>query len=96
MPEAGFHSYYDDFIENSLMSEPFRAADRAKLASIIKRVDAIFAFTGFEPSPSIKATDKAALAGVGTWREFRAGVGGLCRGSQNRGRICLFENDRNP
>ena len=45
------------------------ATDTSRLKNIIKQVDAIFAFEGFQPIGSILDTDRAVLAGVGTYAE---------------------------
>jgi hypothetical protein len=43
--------------------------DREKILNTIKQVDAIFALEGFEPTDMKRNTDKAVLAGVGTYSE---------------------------
>ena len=43
--------------------------DASRLKNIIKQVDAIFALEGFQPTSSILDTDRAVLAGVGTYAE---------------------------
>ena len=43
--------------------------DRDKILTTIKHVDAIFALEGFEPTVTKRKTDKAVLAGIGTYSE---------------------------
>lgn len=45
------------------------AADKEKILKNIKQIDAIFAFEGFTPSQSVIDTDRAVLAGVGSYAE---------------------------
>jgi|GEM_PF-6037576 hypothetical protein len=42
---------------------------KKEISDAIKLVDAIFALEGFSPSESILATDRAVLAGVGSYAE---------------------------
>jgi imidazoleglycerol phosphate synthase glutamine amidotransferase subunit HisH len=42
---------------------------KSNIENAIKHVDAIFALEGFTPSESIRATDRAVLAGVGSYAE---------------------------
>ena len=45
---------------------------RQELLDDIKQTDAIFALSGFEKTDSVRATDAAVLAGVGTYQEAGA------------------------
>jgi hypothetical protein len=43
--------------------------NESQIRAAIKLVDAIFSFEGYSPSESIIATDRAVLAGIGSYAE---------------------------